>query len=100
MSTILGDILVVSIPHSGLAPFRHMQEWYDKYYFTSFNPSFGLSAIPTFSAIQANHPISSFNPSFGLSAIPTEAALEQAYGLLSFNPSFGLSAIPTITWLD
>ncbi len=37
-----------------------------------FNPSFGLSAIPTYPTYLARLLVGSFNPSFGLSAIPTK----------------------------
>src|SRR5260370_31434363 len=46
--------------------------------------------------LQVYHPTPRcFNPSFGLSAIPTGEASIVLPWYASFNPSFGLSAIPT-----
>ncbi len=86
----------VSIPHSGLAPFRREEFKNAPPGGKGFNPSFGLSAIPTHFSHRFKHRGSyRFNPSFGLSAIPTIPALKKKLEVIRFNPSFGLSAIPT-----
>src|SRR5260221_10310596 len=62
---------MVSIPPSGLAPFRHDCTSRDKPNHPSFNPSLGLTAIQTPARARARPQWRCFNPSLGLSAIQT-----------------------------
>src|SRR5260370_1803512 len=88
---------MVSIPHSGLAPFRLCFLSLMCTLNTSFNPSFGLSAIPTPPPTSSNPNVPfCFNPSFGLTAIPTYHRLHPHLKALIFNPSFALHPIPTL----
>ncbi len=86
----------VSIPRSGLQAFRRIYSLLWQLQSECFNPSFGLTSVPTSaSCLSCLFCIYSFNPSFGLTSVPTFMGKEDPYLSICFNPSFGLTSVPT-----
>ncbi len=111
----------VSIPQSGLQAFRRQQGAPGFRAPGRFNPSIGLTSVPTHlsnkeklnmsnvsipqSGLQAFRPAlshtlacvaGSFNPSIGLTSVPTVPCGESPVEGRSFNPSIGLTSVPTV----
>ncbi len=61
----------------------------------SFNPSIGLTSVPTLDGVQPVRFSAGFNPSIGLTSVPTRHQNATTRIGLGFNPSIGLTSVPT-----
>ncbi len=68
-------------------------------HYCCFNPSIGLTSVPTETArLFGVHP-GSFNPSIGLTSVPTSMGLGSLpHRRVCFNPSIGLTSVPTLLY--
>ncbi len=92
-----GSRLVVSIPQSGLQAFRLVWLAPLQFRYKCFNPSIGLTSVPTLKPVSLSRRIQvSFNPSIGLTSVPTQRWTPVPLAPhWCFNPSIGLTSVPT-----
>src|SRR6266849_4818698 len=114
------DNMCVSIPQSGLQAFRPAPLMRLPPQPRCFNPSIGLTSVPTTQSMTCSgnktwfqslnraykrsdmvpHPLGNvelngFNPSIGLTSVPTIQDNFQSWMSWRFNPSIGLTSVPT-----
>ena len=61
-----------------------------------FNPSIGLTSVPTPLRLAREAKSRCFNPSIGLTSVPTSPPLYVQSQRFCFNPSIGLTSVPTL----
>jgi len=89
-------VLLVSIPQSGLQAFRRSIVCGQVLPGFCFNPSIGLTSVPTVTLVNWGTTVGCFNPSIGLTSVPTDIiAVLASKRMQSFNPSIGLTSVPT-----
>src|SRR5712692_2240505 len=89
---------MVSIPQSGLQAFRRISSSPTAVAFPSFNPSIGLTSVPTTVQLIADSveaQFQSLNRAYKRSDLHSHGRANSEY---CFNPSIGLTSVPTISF--